>query len=92
MVDLDSTPSLESDVRFRVIGDEGITIRQSSGEILVVNRVGSNAMERMDGSTSLRSIVDALETLYDVDRTTLERDILALIEDLLKSGLIRIEG
>jgi len=36
------------------------------------------------------SLCDALEVKYEVERTTLERDIIALLEKLVAEGLVSV--
>jgi hypothetical protein len=39
---------LAPDVRFRVVGDEGVVVRQDAGEVLVVNGVAARVLELLD--------------------------------------------
>jgi hypothetical protein len=41
-----------------------------------------------DGAHDVGSIVDDLQTRYDVDRTTVETDVLKLLEELVQTDLL----
>jgi hypothetical protein len=43
-----------------------------------------------DGETEVVTILDGLEEHYDIDRPTLERDALNLLEDLAQKQLLQV--
>ena len=45
-------------------------------------------LKRCDGTHSLKQIVEELSQLYTADRTTIERDVRDMLEELAGKGLI----
>ena len=81
-----------SDVRYRIVGPEAVVIRQSGPEVLVLNGVGARVIDGIDARTTVATLVTRLAEDYDVDRGTLERDVVAFLEELTDGGVIeRVE-
>jgi hypothetical protein len=79
-----------SDVRYRLVEDEGILVRQRTAEVLVVNEVGVRFLDLMDGSTELSGLVDRLVEEFEVDRTELEKDLLSFAGELVEAGVVEV--
>ena len=77
-----------ADTRYRNIGDEGIVVRQTVGEVLVLNEIGVRVLDLLETAPSVSGLLDALDTEYDIDRATLEQDVLAYLQDLVEAGVI----
>jgi hypothetical protein len=81
------------DVRFRRIDPEGVVVRQTDPEVLVVNDLGARILEGIEGETRVGSLVDALAAEYAVERTVLERDVAAFLAELMESRIVEsVEG
>jgi hypothetical protein len=92
MIDKDWIFRRRSDVRYRVVGPEAVVVRQSVPEVLVLNGVGARVIEGIDGSLTVDALVTALAGEYDVERQTLERDVVAFLGELAQGGVIeRVE-
>ena len=77
-----------SDARYRNIGGEGIVVRQTAGEVLVLNDVGVRVLDMLATGKPVRGVVEALVADYDVDAATAERDVMAYAQELLDAGVI----
>jgi len=77
------------DVRFRAVGGEGVVVRQDAAEVMVVNGVAVRVLELLDGARSVGVVLDALAQEFEVERPTLERDVIAYLDELLGAGVIR---
>jgi len=77
-----------SDARYRNIGGEGVVVRQSAGEVLVVNGVGARVLDLLETRTPVGGLLDTLAAEYAIDRATLECDVLAYLQELLDAGII----
>ena len=77
-----------ADVRYRVIEDEGVVIRQGAGEVLVLNDLGTRILALADGVTPVARWIDVLLSEYEVERPQLERDVLAFTIELVEQGLL----
>jgi elongation factor P hydroxylase len=87
-LDIDSVLGRRADVRFRVIDTEGVVVRQSAGEVLVLNDLGTRILALADGVAPVAHWIDALLGEFEVDRPVLERDVLAFAAELVEQGLL----
>lgn len=76
------------DTRYRRVQDEGVVIRQSTAEALVVNDLGARLLDLIDGRSSVAELLTQLEGEYDVERPRLEADVLVYLEELERIGLV----
>ncbi len=60
------------DVRFRRLSPEGVVVRQSDPEVLVLNDAGALILERIDGEATVGGLVDAVSGEYEVARSVAE--------------------
>jgi hypothetical protein len=79
---------LGADVRFRVIDGEAVVVRQRAAEVLVLNELGARILTLADGRSPVMGWLDALEAEFEVDRATLERDILGFAAELAAEGIL----
>lgn len=77
-----------ADTRYRNIGDEGVVVRQTAGEVLVLNEIGVRVLDLLETAIPVSGLLDALDDEYEVDRTTLEQDVLAYLQELVDAGVI----
>ena len=78
------------EVRYTKALDEGVVLRQKSGEVLVLNDVGLKVLELIGaGTSSLDDIVDAIQEYYEIDRSTALSDIAAYLDELESAGVIQ---
>ena len=77
-----------ADTRYRNIGDEGVVVRQAAGEVLVLNEIGVRVLELLEATMPVSGLLDALDAEYQADRPTLERDVLAYLQELVDAGVI----
>lgn len=78
-------------MRFRQVGDEGIVVKQSEGEVLVVNEVGAAVMELIDGRRSLGEIIELVQPDYDVSVQALTQDVQEFARELLDAEIAETE-
>ena len=78
------------DIRYRRIDGEAVVVRQKAGEVLVMNEVAARLLDLADGRASVGAWVDVLAAEYDVDRESLERDVLTFTAELAAEGMLEI--
>ena len=78
------------DIRYRRIDGEAVVVRQRAAEVLVMNEVAARLLDLADGRANVGAWVDALAREYDVDRETLERDVLTFAAELAAEGMLEI--
>jgi hypothetical protein len=87
-IDAASVLQPSRDLRYRRIDGEAVVIRQSAGEVLVMNEVAGRLLDLADGRTPVGGWIDALAGEYAVDRAALERDVLAFAAELAAEGML----
>ena len=84
----DTKFGLREDVRYRVIGEEAVVVRQEAAEVIALNGVGARVLELLSAERSVREIVEALENEYEVDRPTLESDVTTFVQEIVEAGIL----
>jgi len=79
-----------ADARYRNIGGEGIVVRQTVGEVLVVSEVGARVLDLVDSGLPVSGMLARLAAEYDVDGASLERDVAAYLQELVDAGVIEV--
>ncbi|MEM1247885.1 MAG: PqqD family protein [Acidobacteriota bacterium] len=79
---------LRRDVRFRVVGDEAIVIRQQAAEVLVLNEVGARILQLLEGEPNLDELVDSLAQEFEAERSQLQADAVAFVAELVEAGVL----
>jgi hypothetical protein len=93
MIDDTAVFRRRNDIRYRIVGPEAVVIRQSGPEVLVLNGVGARVIDVIDARTTVAMLVTRLAEDYDVDRGTLERDVISFLQELADGGVIeRVES
>jgi hypothetical protein len=75
-------------VMARETPDGAVLVDVVSGGCWELNRVGSALWSLLEPPTTLAVVCDVLRARYDVASEVIERDVLALIGDLSKAGLV----
>ena len=88
MIQSSSVLTLSGDIRYRVIADEAVLVRQQVGEVLALNEVGTRVIELLDGNREVGQIISEIEKEFDVERSTLEKDVLDFLTELSESGVV----
>jgi hypothetical protein len=78
-------------VRMQATGDEAVLLDLASEYYFGLNAVGKRVWELLSANPHVQTAFDALQSEYDVDAAQLERDLLALLQQLADAGLVRIE-
>ena len=75
-------------IRFRVVGDEGVIVRQDSAEVVAVNEVGASVLALLDSKRTIGDVLEQLFQEYDVDPESLRTDVMRFIDELSSAGLV----
>lgn len=76
------------DVRFRIVDREAVVVRQRSAEVLVMSEVAARILDLADGVRPVREWLDVLADEFEVDRETLEQDVLRFAAELVDEGIL----
>jgi hypothetical protein len=78
------------DVRFRRLGDESVVVKQSAGEVFVLNGVGGRVLELADGTVDIPGLVDRLGQEFDAGRDEIAIEVERFARELQDAGLIEL--
>jgi len=81
-----------ADLRFRMVDREAVVIRQNSAEVLVMSEVAARLLALADGIRPIDACLEVLAGEFDVDRETLERDVLQFAAELAEQGILEVAG
>jgi hypothetical protein len=82
----------DPDVVGRRLGDEMVLVNLRTNRILRLNHTGARLWELLDGGAGVDELGERLAADYDVDRQTLEKDLVAGLERLDALGLVVRDG
>jgi hypothetical protein len=79
---------LSPDVVFRDLEGEAVILDLTSGRYFGLNAVGTRIWMLLEAGTPIEQIVRAIAEEYAADAAQIDRDVKALVEDLLSRRLI----
>jgi hypothetical protein len=88
MTALNAILRLNSDIRFRVMDDEAVIVCQNAGEIIAVNGIGRQIIEAAERQKSIDTVLQEMQSEYDVPVENLQQDLLAFIEEMTAAGVL----
>ena len=80
--------TLSSDARHRSIDGEGIIVRQDDGEVIVINEIGTNLVEKVKNGDCIKDMIDAISNDYEVGGADLEKDVFEYLIELHDLNII----
>ncbi|MBN1893035.1 PqqD family protein [bacterium] len=95
-IHLDSICTHSEDVVAREIEGELIIVPLVSGigdaedELYTLNPTGQSIWQKMDGKRTLRDIALLLSEEYDAPMDDLQKDVLGLVNELAKRGMLSV--
>jgi hypothetical protein len=88
--DLDARVTPGPDLLFSELDGEAVVLDLGSGNYFGLNSVGARAWELLAQGRHLRAVRDALLKEFDVDESRCEGDLLSLVGQLERDGLVRV--
>ena len=82
--------TLSEDVLFQEVGGELVLLDMASENYFGLDEVGARIWSLLGEGKSLGAVLEILQQEYDVEPDVLERDVSDLLDQLLKSGLVRV--
>lgn len=70
------------------VDQEIVILSVERGSYYGLDDIGSEIWHQMATPVSVSALCDTLAAKYDADRATIERDVLALLENLVAEGLV----
>lgn len=77
---------------YRIIDNEAVILDLDNGYYFSLNKVGTKIWEAINKGKSLKEILKLLKEEYQLPEKRLKDDLLTLVKDLKKEGLIAIKS
>ncbi|MBI3952045.1 MAG: pyrroloquinoline quinone biosynthesis peptide chaperone PqqD [Acidobacteria bacterium] len=88
---LEKHPTPHPQVASRIVDGEALIVLADSGEVTVLNKVGSRIWELVDGSRSVQGIVETIEAEYDTTREQAEQDVVRFVQELIDNKMLLVD-
>jgi len=79
------------EVVWRSLGDDCILLHLESGVYYTLNEEGRMLWEALDGENKLAEIRATILEQYEVDTGTIQKDLIEIMEDLIKEDLVEYD-
>lgn len=90
MLTLNDHFGIPSHVSFSVVGADAFLLNMRTNKYFRLEEVGARLWELLSAGESLRTAHQILLKEYKVDSMALESDLLELMENMLKNGLVEL--
>lgn len=90
-MDLNKYPVLHPQVATRTVDGEAVIVLADSGQVNVLNPVGTRMWELMDGKRNIQQIVDAICEEFDVSEEEAKRDVEEFLQQLINANAIVLQ-
>jgi hypothetical protein len=82
------TPRFRERLALIPVGEDAVLYDEGSGEMYRLDRVAAKVCRLIDGRTSIGAAVDLLGRTFDAPCETIEEDVLLMVRDLCRMGLL----
>ncbi len=90
-MDFTKYPVLHPQVATRTVDGEALIVLADSGQINVLNPVGTRMWELMDGMHSVQQIADAICNEFDVTQVQAKQDLEEFVQQLVEVQAIVLQ-
>jgi len=87
-MDWNKVPVPHIQVAARIVEGSAVIVTSDSGNVTVLNAVGTRVWELIDGARSVLEIARVIESEYKVDSLRAQTDVAELIERLIESQVL----
>jgi hypothetical protein len=81
-------PALHSQVAMQIVDGLTVIVLADSGEVLVLNALGTRIVDLIDGKRSVNEIARLIEEEYDVTAEIARRDLDEFLRTLSEAGAL----
>ncbi len=90
-MDFAKYPVLHPQVATRTVDGEALIVLADSGQVNVLNPVGTRMWELMDGRHSVQQIADAICDEFDVTEVQAKQDLAEFVQQLIEAKAIVLQ-
>lgn len=80
----------DNEVLFTSMGEDAVLLHVQRGDYYSLNRVGARLWVLADGTKSVESLATLLTEEFDITQEQAEKDIIELVEQFVKEGLVEV--
>lgn len=84
-------PVQHPQVAARTVDDSAVIVLSDTGEVTVLNEVGTRVWELADGSHSVGEIIQIIAAEYEVTPDQAQHDVIEFVQSLIEAGALLIE-
>ncbi len=88
---LDQSVRIPDDVVFRELQGEAVILNLESSMYFGLDPVGTRTWQLLETHRSLRAVWEAMQEEFDAPGDTLQADLLTLVDELSKNGLLKVQ-
>ena len=88
MIELSTLLKPHRDIRFRIIDGEAVVLQQRDARILSLNETGTCILGWLDGTRTVKDLINQLSEEYEASTELLEADVLAYLGELEAMNII----
>lgn len=90
-MDFNKYPVLHPQVATRTVDGEAVIVLADSGQVNVLNPIGTRMWELMDGTRNIQQIVDTICEEFDVAEEEAKRDLEEFLQQLIDVNAIVLQ-
>jgi len=83
-----SVPRLPRHVKFRFDRSREAWVVLAPERVLMPDEIAVEILKRCDGAASISTMIDDLARTFEADRSVVQTDVLAMLQDLADKGII----
>ncbi|MBI5305272.1 MAG: PqqD family protein [Chloroflexi bacterium] len=87
-MDWNKRPQPHAQVATRIVDGSAVIVLADSGEVIVLNAVGTRVWQLADGTRTLGEIVTTIQAEYTVSLEQAQTDVEAFVNKLLKANAL----
>jgi hypothetical protein len=89
-MELSKYPTPHPQVATRTVDESAVIVMADSGEVTVLNAVGTRVWELADGSRSIADIIAAIEAEYQVTSEQAQQDVTTFLQSLIEASALTL--
>lgn len=90
-VQINSTVRVPETVAFQVLNGEAMLLNFDTGKYYGLDEIGTRMFTLLKEQANVESVLRSLLNEYEVGQDRLEADLLKLVNDLLRNGLLVVD-
>jgi hypothetical protein len=90
-MDLTNYPIPHTQVAARVVDGQAVIVLADTGEVQILNAVGTRIWELIDGTRNLAGIIAAIESEFEVSSQEAQRDVEDFVQSLVDGQVLVLQ-